>query len=81
MVQPTERALDLVKRLDEEPLADLSVSRPISRVTWGIPVPQDNSQVIYVWLDALFNYWTASKGVGQSVWPPEIHVIGKDIIK
>ena len=80
-MQPHERALDLVKKLEQEPLADLSVSRPISRVTWGIPVPQDNSQVIYVWLDALFNYWTASQRADQSVWPPEIHIIGKDIIK
>lgn len=43
-----------------EPLPDLSVSRPSSRVHWGIRVPNDDSQSIYVWLDALINYLTCA---------------------
>ncbi|GBL73067.1 Methionine--tRNA ligase, mitochondrial, partial [Araneus ventricosus] len=52
---------DHVKKWIKEGLNDLSVSRPKSRLSWGIPVPDDDSQIIYVWLDALVNYLT----VGQ----------------
>lgn len=44
----------------KEPLMDISVSRPMNRVSWGIPVPGDDSQTIYVWLDALVNYLTSA---------------------
>lgn len=44
----------------DEPLPDISVSRPSNRVHWGIPVPGDDSQTIYVWLDALVNYLTSA---------------------
>lgn len=44
----------------KEPLMDLSVSRPMNRVSWGIPVPGDDSQTVYVWLDALVNYLTCA---------------------
>lgn len=66
---------------------DLSVSRPSSRVHWGIPVPDDPSQTMYVWLDALGNYLTAAKYLAdeqqsfRNVWPPDLQVIGKDILK
>lgn len=68
-------------------LSDLSVSRPRSRLTWGIPVPSDEEQTIYVWLDALVNYitvsgypWTPGKEhVGG--WPADVHVVGKDIVR
>ena len=53
----------------------LSVSRPRKRLNWGIPVPGDESQVIYVWLDALANYSTTG------FWPADVHLIGKDILK
>ncbi|KAH3804912.1 hypothetical protein DPMN_133205 [Dreissena polymorpha] len=64
-------------------LCDLSVSRSHSRLTWGIQVPGDPSQTVYVWLDALFNYLTVSgfPTKSQSVWPPDVQVIGKDILK
>lgn len=68
-------------------LKDLSISRPSSRLTWGIGVPGDDSQTIYVWLDALFNYLTmtgypfANKDDPSTVWPPNCQVIGKDIIR
>lgn len=44
----------------KEPLQDISVSRPIERVSWAIPVPGDDSQTVYVWLDALVNYLTCT---------------------
>lgn len=60
---------------------DISVSRPMSRVHWGIPVPNDDSQTIYVWLDALINYLTVSGYPHINKWPPHIQVLGKDILK
>lgn len=58
-------------------LEDLSISRPVSRAPWGLPVPNDSSHTIYVWLDALVNYLT-SAGYPNSklskLWPPRIQV-------
>lgn len=49
---------------------------------WGIPVPEDDAQNIYVWLDALANYLTVSGYPEQySLWPPNMQIIGKDILK
>jgi len=71
----------------KEGLEDFSISRSSTRAKgWGIPVPGDTSQIIYVWMDALSIYLT---GVGygkdpaefESWWPADIHVIGKGIIK
>ncbi|MFH4983072.1 hypothetical protein AB6A40_009781 [Gnathostoma spinigerum] len=60
----------------------LSVSRDRRRLKWGIRVPDDETQTIYVWFDALMNYLTVGKNCGKSqVWPPTMHIIGKDIIK
>ncbi|XP_044755655.1 methionine--tRNA ligase, mitochondrial [Coccinella septempunctata] len=75
--------LDLVTR---ENLPDISVSRPSSRVSWGVPVPSDKSQTVYVWLDALVNYLTAAGYLTddsefRKKWPPDVQVIGKDILK
>lgn len=67
-----------------EPLPDVSVSRPSSRVHWAIRVPNDESHSIYVWLDALVNYLTCSgypNDEFKANWPPTLHVIGKDILK
>ncbi|HUB29279.1 MAG TPA: methionine--tRNA ligase [Terracidiphilus sp.] len=67
-------------------LKDLSVSR--ASFTWGIPVPGDEKQVVYVWLDALANYITAlgygsdapeDKARFEKFWPADIHLIGKEI--
>ena len=77
-----------------QPLADLSISRPRSRIHWGIPLPWDDGQVCYVWVDALTNYVTASgaidpeaprekRGFGDlhpSRWPADVHLMGKDIL-
>ena len=69
-------------------LKDLSVSRPRERLTWGIPVPDDESQTVYVWLDALINYLTKANYPFQvpgqeelAGWPADCHVIGKDIVR
>ncbi len=76
------------------PLGDLSISRPRSRIHWGIPLPWDADQVTYVWVDALVNYVTASGAVSPeapagergfdsplaSRWPADLHLIGKDIL-
>ena len=75
----------------------LSISRDSKRLQWGISVPNDPSQTvcfnfalssasiprfqIYVWLDALTNYLTAAKYPALSTWPPDVQIIGKDIIK
>ncbi|MXQ79141.1 hypothetical protein E5288_WYG000443 [Bos mutus] len=68
----------------EEELPDLSVSRRSSHLHWGIPVPGDDSQTIYVWLDALVNYLTVigyPDAEFKSWWPNTSHIIGKDILK
>ncbi|WVW83676.1 methionine-tRNA ligase [Kwoniella bestiolae CBS 10118] len=63
-------------------LEDLSVSRPKSRVKWGIPVPNDPDQSIYVWVDALINYLTVTGYPAQTDgWPADVQVVGKDITK
>ena len=77
-----------------QPLQDLSISRPKSRLSWGITLPFDDGHVCYVWVDALINYVTGS-GVldpdggpdqpgftdpGDSWWPADLHLMGKDII-
>ena len=56
-------------------LKDLSISR--TTFSWGIPVPGDEAHIMYVWLDALTNYWTAADGF----WPADLHMVGKDILR
>jgi methionyl-tRNA synthetase len=66
-------------------LNDLSLSR--ARLKWGVPVPWDESQVIYVWIDALLNYYSAlsyareGEDLTSRFWPADVHLIGKDILK
>ena len=69
-------------------LQDLSISRPSARLSWGIPVPDDSTQTIYVWLDALINYLTKANYPFQipgqekdAGWPADCQVIGKDIVR
>lgn len=66
-------------------LDDISVSRPADKIAWGIPVPGDSKQVMYVWFEALMNYITV---LGypeyqdfQDFWPADVQVIGKDILR
>ena len=66
-------------------LQDVSLSRP--KLSWGVPVPWDPEQVIYVWWDALLNYYTAlsyareGEDLTERFWPANLHVIAKDILK
>ncbi|MDL2344932.1 methionine--tRNA ligase [Deinococcus sp. MIMF12] len=66
-----------------EPIGDLSISRPKSRVPWGIELPWDQGHVTYVWFDALLNYVSGpvSLGMGEQTIGTAWHVIGKDILK
>jgi methionyl-tRNA synthetase len=68
-----------------EPLEDLCISRPITRLQWGIPLPFDANYVTYVWFDALLNYRSALNHLGgdflDSYWPKANHLIAKDILK
>ena len=68
-----------------EPLEDLCISRPKSRLEWGIPLPFDPDYVTYVWFDALINYVSALEHRGseafQLFWPKANHLIAKDILK
>jgi len=80
---------EVVLEMLAEPLSDLSVSRPRSRLHWGIPVPTDPDHTIYVWIDALTTYMSAAGYPWASStdsrlareWPPNMQVIGKDILR
>lgn len=73
--------LELIK----DGLQDVSISRPKGSLSWGIPVPGDPEQVMYVWLDALANYITVlgypDRPEWQEYWPADVQVIGKDILR
>ncbi len=62
-------------------LEDVSFSRPRKDLKWGIPVPDDDSQTIYVWADALMNYISALGNNFKKYWPADVHLLGKDIIR
>lgn len=83
MIYPRFRSGDVLQFLKKEPLNDLCISRPKSRLEWGIELPFDSDYVAYVWFDALTNYITAA-GYGtdsfKENWPADYHVIGKDIL-
>ena len=92
-IKPNHRYKFILNELMTTKLSDLSVSRPSSRLKWGIDVPNDPSQKIYVWFDALLNYLTATgfpngftkEGnkfitLDSNPWPAT-HIIGKDIIR
>jgi methionyl-tRNA synthetase len=80
-----ERYRNEVLSFLKEPLEDLCISRPKSRLTWGIPLPFDDQFVTYVWFDALINY-ISGLGYPQGplfpeFWPAAEHIIAKDILK
>ncbi|KAA0194840.1 hypothetical protein HAZT_HAZT005198 [Hyalella azteca] len=79
-VKPKRFLYDLRNTVDRG-LMDLSVSRPKERVSWGVPLPNDPEHTVYVWVDALVNYLTAAGYPSiPSVWPANVHVLGKDIL-
>ena len=85
-IKPESRKNEMINNFLKPGLSDLCVSR--TSFKWGIPVPFDDKHVIYVWIDALFNYIT---GIGydpdgsseqfDKLWPADLHVIGKDIVR
>lgn len=85
-ITPGNYSPDIVKSVSSG-LQDLSISRPVERLSWGVPVPGDETQTIYVWLDALVNYLTKAGypftpgQEGQLGWPANVHVVGKDITR
>lgn len=85
-IVPEERRNEVLGLLNQD-LEDFSISRVRERVPWGIPLPFDDSQTVYVWIDALLNYLTAL-GYGsddesklEKFWPVDVHLIGQDILK
>ncbi len=80
-----ERYRNEVVSFLREPLEDLCISRPVERLSWGIPLPFDKNYVTYVWFDALINYISAigypDGELYNEFWPVAQHVIAKDILK
>jgi len=80
-----ERYKNEVLAFLREPLEDLCISRPKSRLQWGITLPFDNNYVTYVWFDALLNYVSAlgypDGELFQKFWPSVQHIVAKDILK
>ncbi len=69
----------------KEGLSDISISRPKGKISWGIPVPGDKDQVMYVWFEALLNYITVlgypEHEDFKKFWPANVQIIGKDILR
>ena len=94
-IAPSYRRNEVLGFLKNNTLEDLCISRPLARLNWGIPLPFDPNFVTYVWFDALVNYTSVAAAHGDpslgyqpstlnsqlSLWPADIHVIGKDIVK
>lgn len=85
LVIPQERKNEILSFIDQG-LEDVSFSRSRAMLAWGIPVPGDETQVMYVWGDALTNYASAvgfgrDEAMFQTWWPADMHCIGKDILR
>ena len=88
-ILPETRRNEVLGFLKHNALGDLCISRPKSRLSWGIPLPFDDNFVTYVWFDALVNYFSATRylapeaekaRLGDFWWPADHHLIGKDIL-
>lgn len=85
-IKPKIRYNEVKGFLDNNVLSDLCISRPKTRVSWGIEFPLDKNYVVYVWFDALLNYIS---GAGfffdekrfKNLWPADLQLIGKDILR
>lgn len=87
-VRPPIYRAQVLDSLGRGPLDDLSVIRPMVRLSWGIRVPGDESHTIYVWLDALTSYltavgfhWKVIDITADSIWPSSVQIIGKGILR
>ena len=82
LILPDFRKKEILKLLADSP--DVSISRPTSQLTWGVPVPGDDGQVMYVWVDALSNYITVLGYPDKDIsafWPANLQIVGKDILR
>ncbi len=84
-IRPESRRNEVLGFLTTQKLGDLSISRPKSRLSWGIDLPFDKDYVTYVWFDALVNYISALEYLGPTTsrdqyWPASVHLVGKDIL-
>ncbi len=89
-IVPAGRRNEILSLIDREGLEDISFSRPRKDLSWGVPVPDDETQTMYVWCDALTNYLSAiGYGSTQNIdmsqfrswWPADVQCIGKDILR
>lgn len=81
-ILPEFRKREVLKLLEGSP--DVSISRPKKKLSWGIPVPGDDEQVMYVWMDALANYITILGYPEEDIsdfWPADAQFVGKDILR
>ncbi|MEC7822779.1 MAG: methionine--tRNA ligase [Candidatus Neomarinimicrobiota bacterium] len=83
-IQPSTRKNEVLGFLKQD-LSDLCISRPKTRLEWGIEIPFDKDYVTYVWFDALINYISSPKysednDYFEENWPADVHLIGKDIL-
>lgn len=84
-VLPEERKQYLIRKIEDEGLKDVAITRPKWYLSWGIECPWDQNHVLYVWVDALLNYvsglgYVRNKENFEKFWPPDIQLIGKDIL-
>ena len=84
IIEPAERKKELLSFLELNKLEDLAISR--TNVKWGISLPWDKKQTIYVWVDALLNYlsglgWSGEANQIPEQWPPDVQLLGKDILR
>ena len=81
-IVPEFRKNEILKLLADSP--DVSISRPTEHLKWGVPVPGDENQVMYVWMDALSNYITVLGYPEKDIsdfWPASVQIVGKDILR
>jgi methionyl-tRNA synthetase len=84
MIRPVERKNEVLSFIEQFGLNDVAFSR--EKVKWGIPIPWDENQTIYVWADAFLNYltgldWKGEIGEQPDFWPAEVQLIAKDILR
>ncbi|MDP1768198.1 MAG: methionine--tRNA ligase [Nitrospirota bacterium] len=84
-IRPESRRNEVLGFLTTQKLGDLSISRPKSRLSWGIALPFDQDYVTYVWFDALVNYVSGLEYLPPTpsqdrYWPASVHLVGKDIL-
>jgi len=91
VIEPKEKRNEIISFLTKEKLSDISISR--QNVKWGVPLPWDKSQTLYVWIDAFLNYLTGIGWDGREIgihnkeegiyrwWPADVQLMAKDILR